>query len=836
MDLEIRQTTGLTAVISFDGGTWDVEFQDPFTPDREAELRWYFERHIEFPMLETQRAQAAAASLEEYGNSLFRQLFADHDLHTAFMEQHQSGEVRIVVTGDPEFHRLHWETLWKPRDTNPLANRTVIARKAPSKTAPKIHLPVLPVIRVLVVVARPGGGQDVGYRTISRPLVETLHQANLAVELEFVRPGTWERLKEHITQRKPGYFHALHFDGHGVVASVADIEKLRVEGKLLLQTAPAQEAAKDQTRKGYLFFESAGKPSQRAVEAAELADVVNDARIPIVILNACQSAKQEHEPESNLASRLAAAGVRAVLAVAYSVTVSAAREFMEAFYREVFHHGRLSDAVTRGRQRLRLDPRRSAYFGMQIDLEDWMLPVLYENEQVKLEVRATADEERAFFERQARLFQARQTRHGFWGRDLDILAIERRLLTAKDKNILLLEGMGGAGKTTLLQHLAWWWQVTGLVFRVFVFEYDQKPWTRQQVLHEIADQLAMNLPAGEVVQQEAVARKLRAEPYLLVLDNLESVTGEHLAIGQSLPEPERANLRDFLSRLRGGQTLVLIGSRSDETWLAPEAFGDNVHELRGLDTEARTSFAEEILRSVGVDPESFRASPEYRELLALLAGHPLAMQVVLANLKAKTPAEVLKALREGDVTLDQGGDKTKSILKCIDYSHTNLSPEARDLLQCLAPFTGVMFLPMLDKYVELLKQQPELANLPWSHLDRVLAEADRWGLAKAEGPFLHLQPVFPFFLRSRAVDAGRKAAVETAFRNHYQDLCKALNQLMNSKEPNQRQRGRRMARLEYENASRALELGLAARDSILAPCSNATRRRRRHINARLNTS
>src|SRR5262249_20193721 len=155
-------------------------------------------------------------------------------------------------------------------------------------------------------------------------------------------------------------------------------------------------------------------------------------------------------------------------------------------------------------------------------------------------------------------------------------------------------------------------------------------------------------------------------------------------------------------------TLVLIGSRSDEAWLAPQTFADNVHPLRGLDTEARTSFAEEILRSVGADPASFPASPEYRELLDLLAGHPLAMQVVLANLKSKTPAEVLKALREGDVTLDQGGDKTESIFKCIDYSHTNLSAEARELLECLAPFTGVVFLPSLGEYVELLQQQSEL--------------------------------------------------------------------------------------------------------------------------------
>lgn len=817
MDLEIRQTSGLSAKVSFDGSEWEVVFTDPFTPKREKELRWYFEKHLEFPMLEKTRAEDAAASVKEYGTALFQQLFGDHELHTAFQTKQNDGEVRIVVTGDPEFHRLHWETLWKPGAPKPLANRVVIARKVPAKGVAKIQIPRLPVVRVLVVVARPGGGDDVGYRTISRPLVETLRQASLAVELEFVRPGTWERLNEHLTEREPGYYHALHFDGHGVVADVAKIEKLRVEGKLLLHTPPGDGAAKSQSRKGYLFFESDKEPGKFAIEAAELAGVMNEARIPVVILNACQSAMQDYAPESNLASRLSAAGVRSVLAMAYSVTVSAAREFMEAFYREVFAHGRLSQAVTRGRQQLLLKKRRNGYFGMQVELEDWMLPVLYENEPVRLEVRASAAEEQAFLARQAGLHRERTVKHGFWGRDLDILSVERRLLASPQRNILLLEGMGGTGKTTLLQHLAWWWQVTGLVERVFVFEYDQRAWTRQQILLDIADRLGMHLPPGEQVLQEVVVKRLRAERHLLVLDNLESVTGEHLAIGHSLAEGERANLREFLAKLRGGKSLVLVGSRGDEKWLAADTFGENVHPLRGLDAEARTSFGEEVLRSAGLEAAKFSGNREYGELLGLLAGHPLAMQVVLPNLREKSAAEVLRALREGDVSLDAGGDRTESILKCIDYSHTNLSEEARELLVCLAPFTGVVFLPALDKYVELLRKQPALAGLLWEKLPGVLEEAARWGLAKAEGRFLLLQPVFPFFLRSRVGDGVRMAAVEEAFREHYDRLCRKISQLIDSKDQRERRLGQVMGKLEYENSYRALEICLAAKSAIMAP-------------------
>ncbi len=48
-------------------------------------------------------------------------------------------------------------------------------------------------------------------------------------------------------------------------------------------------------------------------------------------------------------------------------------------------------------------------------------------------------------------------------------------------NVLLVRGMGGAGKTTLLHHLGEWWQATGFVDQVFYFGYDERAWTCQQI-------------------------------------------------------------------------------------------------------------------------------------------------------------------------------------------------------------------------------------------------------------------------------------------------------------------------------------------------------------------
>jgi hypothetical protein len=329
----------------------------------------------------------------------------------------------------------------------------------------------------------------------------------------------------------------------------------------------------------------------------------------------------------------------------------------------------------------------------------------------------------------------------------------------------------------------------------------------------------LSLPA----QQVKLAQRLRAERYLLILDNLESITGRHLAIRHTLPEEEREALREFLSALAGGKTLVLLGSRGGEEWLAPDTFGGNVYDLPGLDPEAASTLAERVLERHGA--KKYRQDPDLEKLLKLLDGYPLPIEVVLANLARQTPAEVLAALEAGDVALDKGGaqDKTESILRCIDYSHSNLSPEAQGLLVCLAPFTGVVNTQVLPQYTEALRKQSELAQLPFERWPEVLREAVNWGLMSPipEAPdILRLQPVFPYFLRGRLNAPGQtgiKAAMEAAFREQYDTLAEALAGLLLSKDAQEKQLGQWLMGMEYENVHTALHLALTARVSILSP-------------------
>src|SRR6266496_164540 len=837
---------GSSAVVSFDHGEeYPIAIKDPFsTTDEEQQLEWYFEEHLRFPFTRKVQAKAAADSVITYGETLFKQVFADPEAYVMYKQRLQAGlnTLQIEIAGSPLFHALHWEALKDPKLPQPLALQATMVRQNLKPQVVHATIRSSPTINLLLVTARPFGKRDVGYRTISRPLVEVLRQANIPVRVEILRPGTYKALENHLRQvsskHGAGYYHVIHFDVHGALLTYEQLQQQPQASRFQYNDRYARQDIQEyQGVKAFLSFESDRDNTSDLVEAAELADLLVSHQVPIAMLNACQSGKQVGASETSLGSRLMQAGVQLVLAMGYSVTVSAAELLMKTLYSQLFANNDVSVAIRHARTELYNHKERQAYFDQRIDLEDWLLPVVYQNQPQHLSVRDFTTQEREdFFARQAALTRNAppEPRYGFVGRDLDILQIEKYLLIRR--NILLLRGMGGAGKTTLLQHLGAWWSTTGFVEQIFSFGYDTQAWSRQQILVSIAQQLlGMAKYYGEFqplsldAQQAFLTRRLRAENHLLILDNLESITGAHLAIQHTLPPEEQHALRRFLTDLAGGRTLVLLGSRGSEDWLAQGTFGDNVYELGGLDPEAASILADRILERNNAT--KYRQDEDLRKLIKVLGGFPLALEVVFANLAHQTPTEVLTALQAGDVKLDidEGKQqdksifeqKTKSILCCIDYSHSNLSPEAQQLLLCIAPFTSVIDQGILEEYTAQLRQQPALVALPFERWPEVLQEAANWGLLSPDPDsprFLRLQPIFPYFLRNRLDTAdlsSLRAAVETAFRLHYDQVGDALYKLLKSKEPQERQVGQVLTSLEYTNLSTALDLALAAQVSIL---------------------
>jgi tetratricopeptide (TPR) repeat protein len=806
---------------------------------------------LEFPFSDTIIAERAAASIKKYGENFFNQIFRDRDAYSQYQRLRKGqNPLQIEIVGKtPDFQALHWE----PGYPRPLAVDCVMVRKSVKRGARQANIAQSPVINLLVVTARPNEEQDVGYRTISRPLIDAIENSQLAVNVELLRPGTYEALARHLEEKGAGFYHIIHFDTHGALMKYEDIQKETANPYAYQLRWGRNDLQPYEGVKAFVFLEAETKGDADRVEATELANLLTGKEIPVCLLNACQSGKQikptfargeggdldneqsrsplqnggtgtEDYRETSLGSQLMAAGMQMVVAMGYTVMVDAAKLMMQQVYAHLFDNKDISEAIRLGRLELFNDKKRKAYFNKHIDLEDWLLPVVYSNQAVKLNLRQfTPQEEEGFWQTEGERYRLTSPEYGFFGRDLEILKIEKSLLR---HNILLLQGMGGTGKSTLLRYLRQWWQRTCFAKDIFYFGYDEKAWNLEQIIWEIGNKIYDRFDNFHRMLPEAKKQKLlktlRAESYILILDNLESVTGQPLAIQNTLPETERNQIKDFLTRLVGGKTRVILGSRSREDWLQATTFKNNIYELQGLDKEARSDLAQAILQRHVTEKRipAIRQDEDFQKLMKLLAGYPLAMEVVLANLKNQSPKEILSALQSADVKLDTGSeDKTKSILKCVEYSHSNLSPEAQKLLLCLAPFSGFIFRRAIPNYIEQLQTLEPFKDYHFEKFDEAIQEAIHWGLLSSDSnlpDLLTIQPIFPYFLKTKleTLDEKTRAALQSGFKIHYQDLADYYNQLMESKDAQERQLGIFFCQLEYENLYNALQICLEKQESI----------------------
>ncbi|MFM6409610.1 MAG: tetratricopeptide repeat protein [Microcystis sp.] len=826
---------GFTASLNFDSGnSYPITVTDPFTNQEEKDLEWYFEEWLVFPTLDTDKAQKAANSVQNYGENLFKQVFQSNlNAYGEYRDlRKQLSQLQIIIESQsPEFQALHWEALKDPDLPRPFSIDCIISRQRRGATVVPVQMATYPTINLLVVIARPNEESDVNYRTISRPLVELVNSSEIPVKIDILRPGTYESLTRHLDEKGEGYYHVIHFDVHGGLMEYEQYQR-QVHGDSWRYQRGwgLEDLAEYEGVKAFLFLEGEEKGQATPVEATELANLLTGKNIPICILNACQSAKQisqesEDYRETSLGSRLMTAGMQAVVAMGYSVTVSAAKLMMKPIYQQLLNGKDLTEAMRKGRLELFNNKQRRAYYNTIIDLEDWLLPVIYCRGKINLNLRPfTPEEEEKYWEHIGNQYVFPLPEYGFVGRDLEILKMEKALLK---HNILLLKGMGGTGKTTLLNYLREWWQKTNWATHIFYFGYDRKAWTLEQIVHEIGQGIynrfeqasfqAMNLKA----RVRKLEQKLRSEAYILILDNLESVTGQPLAIENTLPENEREAIAEFLKNLVGGKTKVILGSRSEETWLQRRTFKENIYQLQGLDQESRTELAERILeRQAKGRKNAIKKDDYFKRLMKLLAGYPLAMEVVLANLKRQSPEEIWQGLQLAELVNVGDEDKTNNIIKCVDYSHSNLSEEAQKLLLCLAPFSGFIYRGVIPNYSQKLQQLEPLQGYQFDQFDAAIEEAIHWGLLSPmseELPsLLTIQPIFPYFLKTKLKELApeTQAAIWEGFKNHYRDLAGSYNNLLDSKNPQEKQWGILFCRWEYENLFNALQICLETQENI----------------------
>ena len=152
--------------------------------------------------------------------------------------------------------------------------------------------------------------------------------------------------------------------------------------------------------RGFLAFEDPdSKTRSKFVDGFGFGALLKDAGVPILILNACQSAfaearatpdeaapegtRDEIEAYGSLAQAVMEAGAAGVVAMRYSVYVVTAAQFVAELYAALARGRRLGEAVTWARKNLADQPeRRIAYEARP--LQDWSVPVVWERAPLRL--------------------------------------------------------------------------------------------------------------------------------------------------------------------------------------------------------------------------------------------------------------------------------------------------------------------------------------------------------------------------------------------------------------------------------------------------------------------
>ena len=749
-------------------------FSFPLTDAEIHEIYWLLDGYAHDPFGEARgRAEVAEAGLRDLGRLLLETVFRSGEEASKILARvgsEQDSSFRLsIVSARPEFLALPWELLNGP-EVGYLASRADAVTRQPvaSSELPEIPGPALSETQFNVLMLCPPAAEGIATEALS-----AMESLAVEVSLNCLRPLSVEALEAHLSDRA-GHYHLIHLDG--------------------------------------ISMDSEGASLFEGGSLERMAQAVSDAGIPVVLLG-CTAPEYSHAAAVSLAQ----AGVPEVALLPVPLGGSGRKLFADDFYAAIARGDEAAAAVSTARRAMMEHPHRPSAAGPMVSW-DWITPVVYQSARyAPVAVRAEEPEPvipgmlPATPELPPRELP-RGGPYGLIGRRREILELERAF---ESNPVVLLSGAAGVGKSEVALGLAAWLEKSGgRPDGVFHTTFDVGAGL-DKALHETGSSLA-GLEFGDL---SAAARRrwlldyLREHQALLVWDGVENLAGFPAAGTGLLEDGELAELDEFLTELaaQGGNTRVLLVSRRDaEPWLSA-AHGS--YALAGLTGQDRVEFATRLMEESGVDPA--RLGAEFIELLDLVGGHPLAMEVAIPLLKDVPASVLLTELRRSIEGYQPGpGEEGRPVYltALLDHAFGRMPRRSRTHLPFLSLFRNRVMMDILTHITQETAYRSVMGEqMGWGACRTLLRSARIGGFLEPITPSVYqIHPSLGWFYGRalyRQLSPARVAELETEFVRVYADTADYFMETLYENQDS----GTNAILAEEGNLTQALGLALESR-------------------------
>ena len=761
--------------------TAEAHFELKMTDADRGDIRWYLEDYLQYPLDPApQIANRIEQRMKELGIELFNAIFKNMQATRLWAKiEDKLDDTRVeIITDVTGAVALPWELLRDPQTDSTIAlraNSFVRAHYSAARKAERAQ--ATDKVRILLVICRPGGGEDVPFRSVASRLMKGLsEEARERFELEVLRPPTFAQLTKVLQEAKAKGkpYHIVHFDGHGAYLESAKdaLERIMKHLGMLVFGAPREGTH------GYLIFEnSKAEQNGELIDGPSLGNLLVETDVPVLILNACRSAHADIQAKpietedvnaqvrafGSLAQEVMDAGVAGVVAMRYNVYVVTAAQFVADLYAALASGQGLGQAVSMGRKQLAAQPLREIAFD-PIPLQDWSVPVAYEAAPIQLFARSesAAPIKIDLSKKISAEDNLPRPDVGFFGRDETILALDRAFDT---QSVVLLNAYAGSGKTmTAAEFARWYAQTGGLRGPILFTSFEQyKPFT--QILSAVEETYRAVLEQNNI-QWLALSDEDRLNltlqifqqiPPLWIWDNVEPVNGFPAGADSAWSLSEQRELRTFLQIVTAqSKTKFLLTSRRDEReWL-----GDIPKRvtLPPMPMQERVRLTRALADKQG---KRIADVKDWLPLLRFTQGNPLTITVMVGQalrdgISSQAQIEAyLNKLHNGETAFDDEASegRSKSLGASLSYGFEQaFSEEERKVLALLHFFQGFVATDVLRWMVE-----PD-ENTDWGlgyegytneKIAKILDKAADIGLLTSHGGGSYtIHPALPWFFRS----------------------------------------------------------------------------------------